>query len=143
MKPRVFVLVFVAALAVLGTIAAACNDNDGTPDQTTPAPDVTPVESDGVTDEVTPAAGGATPASGEDLDRALRAEAAALCPEESLEFCAEAYIIFATGTKEAALCITLDGKWFFEAPQGSVGDDCYSQADATIVAIVGGAEENP
>ncbi len=74
--------------------------------------------------------------SDEDLD-ALRAEAEALCPAEFLEPCSESYITFATGSLEAALCITPDGKWFMETPQGAVGDAC-SDADGVIVAIVGG-----
>ena len=90
-----------------------------TPESTpTPEPTQPPAESDG------------------DLD-ALRAKAEALCPAEFLEPCSESYITFATGSLEAALCITPDGKWFMETPQGAVGDAC-SDADGIIVAIVGG-----
>ena len=74
-------------------------------------------------------------------DAILRAAAEGLCPAESLEPCAEAYITFATGSLEAALCIFPDGKWAMVTPEGGIGDSCGTPPDiGVIVAIVGGQE---
>ena len=120
-------------MLAFGAAAAYDNGDDGNGgDGTTPAavftPDITPEDSgeDGTVDGE----------SNEDL-YALRAEAKALCPAEFVEECSESYTSFATGSLEAALCITPDGKWFMETPQGATGD-ARSDADGVIVAIVGG-----
>ncbi len=131
MKRRLFAPLLVAAiLLALGAAAACDNGDDGDDGEggTTPAAAATPEDSgeDGTADGE----------SDENLD-ALRAEAEALCPAEFLEPCSESYISFATGSLEAALCITPDGKWFMETPQGAIGDAC-SDADGVIVALVGG-----
>lgn len=133
MKRR-FVTPLLVAAILLALGAAACDkgdDSDGE-DGTTPAavvtPDITPEDSGEV--------GTVDGESDEDL-YALRAEAVAVCPAEFVEECSESYISFATGSLEAALCITPDGKWFMETPQGAIGDAC-SDGDGVIVAIVGG-----
>ena len=134
MKRRLVTPFLVAAiLLALGTAAACDNSDDGDgEDGTTPAavvtPDITPEDSGEV--------GTVDGESDEDL-YALRAESVALCPTEFVEECSKSYISFATGSLEAALCITPDGKWFMETPQGATGDAC-SDADGVIVAIVGG-----
>ena len=130
-------LLLVSLVAVLA-LAVACGDDGGDgEDTTTPAaavtPEVTPEESDetGTADGVTD----------EDPDATLRAEAEALCPAEFLEPCAEAYITFATGSLEAALCIFPEGKWAMVTPEGGIGDSCGTPPDiGVIVAIVGGQE---
>ncbi len=113
-RPLVTPLLVAAFLLALGAAAACDNGDDGDgEDGTTPAAVVTP-----------------------DLD-ALRAEAEALCPAEFVVVCIERYISFATGSLEGALCITPNGKWFMETPQGAIGDAC-SDPEGVIVAIVGG-----
>ncbi len=121
-------------LFALGAAAACDNGDDGNgEDGTTPAavvtPDITPEDSgeDGTVDGE----------SDEDLDATLRDEAEALCPPQFLVACTGAYIAAAKGSLKAALCITPDGNWFIETPQGAIGDAC-SDADGVIVAIVGG-----
>ncbi len=134
MKRRLVTPLLVAAIMlVLGTAAGCDNGDDAdVEDGSTPpavvAPDITPGDS-GEVDTV-------DGESDEDL-YALRAEAIALCPAEFIEECSESYISFATGSLETALCITPDGKWFMETPQGAIGDAC-SDPDGVIVAIVGG-----
>lgn len=142
MERRIIVpLVVSVLLLTLGTVAAACDSDEETQNGTTPAAAVTPDVTPEVTPEVTPddtdENGAADGEGDEDPEAALRAEAEALCPAEFLDPCTESYIEFATGPLEAALCITPDGLWFMETPQGGVGDTC-SAAEGLIVAIVGG-----
>ena len=130
-------LLVAAVLLALGAAAACDNDGDSDgEDGTTPAaavtPEVTPEESDenGTADVVTDG----------DPDAALRAEAEALCPAQFVEPCTDAYIAAAKGSLKSALCKTPgtpDAKWFFEPPQGEVGEAC-SDGETAIFAIVGG-----
>ena len=138
MERRIIVSLAVSVLLLTaGAVAAACGSDEETQNGTTPAAAVTPEVTPDVTPEDTGDDGAADGESDEDLEAALRAEAEALCPAEFLEPCTERYIQFATGPLEAALCITPDGLWFMETPEGEVGDAC-SGAEGVIVAIVGG-----
>jgi hypothetical protein len=129
-------LLVAAVLLALGAAAACDNDGDSVgEDGTTPAATVTPE----VTPEESDENGTADGATDEDPDATLRAEAEALCPAEFLEPCAEAYIAFATGSLEAALCIFPEGKWAMVTPEGDIGDSCGTPPDiGVIAAIVGG-----
>lgn len=87
-----------------------------------------------------------------DEDAALRAEAEAVCPEEFLEPCTEAYVMFATGDLPAILCVSsVAGTWYFATPGATpvpgsgatgnegeqVGDPCAEEGHV-VVALVGG-----
>ena len=102
-----------------------------------PTPEATPEPTPEATPEPTPENGAVDGETDGDAEAALRTEAEALCPAAFLEPCTESYIQSATGPFEAALCITPDGLWFIETPQGGVGDTC-SGSEGVIVAIVGG-----
>ena len=105
---------------ILASILVACGESEGGTDPTSTAlSELSPV----LTQE-----------------QVLIAEAADLCPEELIEPCTEAYVVHATGSLPAGLCVTDEGLWFFETPaeDAAVGDVCQLDAAGTIRAIVGG-----
>lgn len=126
-----------ALLVLLAALAVACgdDDDDASPTGTATSDATGPDDTDAPEDTITPPA----------LDEAdptvvaqLAEEAREHCPEDDLRACADRYIRFALGDEPVALCTNGTGRWFFEAPQGAVGDPC--SGDTTIAVIVGGEE---
>lgn len=152
MKRLVGVSLLVVGVLLALTAAAACDGDNDTGGETTPTAAETPdATSDGTRDTMpdsTPGATQDTTTDGirnnvpeepdEELEATLRAEAEALCPEGAdMERCVGAYILWATGQREMAMCVNDEGGWFFEPAQGSIGGAC-SAGKGDIVAIVGG-----
>lgn len=129
----------VSSLIAVLVLAIACGDNGGpagdifigSPND----PEATAADGgdDGAPEDLSPEP---TP---DEAETALRAEAAGFCPEEFLYECTESYIRFAARPEKAALCVNAKGEWYFEEPNGAVGDAC-SVRESVIVVIVGGEQ---
>lgn len=147
-------LLVIGALLAL-TAAVACDGDNDTGGETTPAAAETPDSPDSTPDGTRDATPGSTPVATQDTDidnirtpgppeldeelkATLRAEAEVVCPDENdLERCVVAYTLWATSPREMAMCVNDEGSWLFEVAQGSVGDTCTTN-EGDIVAIVGG-----